>query len=132
MRDHADFSMFGKSLLVAPVFHKTKVQLYLPAGMWTCIWTDKVVQGPRWVIEDVPLDRIPVYVRENSVLVLGPDDVSTPDYSYSSVPLEVRTYQLAKDVTVDVPKGAGSVELGQVEIKADGTWGSTRYDLRKR
>jgi len=83
-------------------------------------------------MEDVPLDRIPVYVRANSVLLLGPEDVSTPDYSYSTVPLEVRTYQLTDAVIVDVPKGAGSEELGQVEIGADGMWSSTSYHLRKR
>lgn len=113
--------MFGESLLVAPVFHSSTATFYLPAGKWTDIWTDTVTTGPEWVtIESYPLDLIPVYVKENSVLLLGPEDVQVPDYEYSKVELEVRCYQLSGDVEVEVPVGKGAGIAGVVKVSKDG------------
>jgi len=108
-------SMFGESLLVAPVFHASTATYYLPAGRWTCLWSDKVVEGPRWVTErDYPLTSIPVFVKENTVLLLGPSDIKLPDYDYGKVELEVRQYELNKDVAVKVPRGKGKEIAGEI------------------
>lgn len=114
----ADSSMFGESLLVAPVFHKSTARYYLPAGRWTDLWSDKVVEGPRWVTEkDYPLTSIPVFVKENSVLLLGPADIKVPDYAYNEVELEVRAYEVKDEVTVDVPTGKGDTIGGTIKVK---------------
>lgn len=66
-----DAFMFGPDLLVAPVLHQGAVsrQVYLPAGtIWTDAWTDKRFDGGQWITADAPLDRIPVYLRENAKL----------------------------------------------------------------
>lgn len=109
--------MLGDSLLVAPVFSETEVSYYLPAGRWTDLWNGDVVDGGRWITEEnCPLDRIPVFVRPNSVLVLGPKDIKVPDYKFGEVGLEVRGYELTETVTVDVPVGLGEDIAGQVSV----------------
>ena len=118
--------MFGDSLLVAPVFHASTARYYLPAGKWTCLWSDKVVEGPRWVTEtDYPLTSIPVFVKENSVLLLGPADIRVPDYDYASVELEVRAYEVTEDVTVSVPKGKGKALAGSITVGPNGVKGGS-------
>lgn len=113
--------MLGESLLVAPVFSETRATYYLPAGKWTDLWTGAVIEGPKWVVEeDCPLGRIPVFVRPNTVLVLGPKDVKIPDYKYAEVELEVTDYELTESVTVDVPVGLGEDIAGQVSIAPGG------------
>jgi alpha-D-xyloside xylohydrolase len=65
--------MIGSDILVAPVFTADgNVQFYLPPGKWTSFWNDgNVVQGPCWRSERHGFNSLPVYVRENTVLVLG-------------------------------------------------------------
>jgi hypothetical protein len=60
-----------------------------------------------------------VFVKENSVLLLGPDSVDVPDYEYSKVGLEVRAYQVPDDaeVVVQVPSGKGPEWAGKVVFK---------------
>lgn len=113
--------MFGNSLLVAPVFHDSQAKYYLPAGRWTDIWSEEVVVGPKWVTRDnYPLHLIPVFVKQNTVLLLGPEDVSTPDYDYDQVDLEVRAYEVDESVEVVIPTIKGAV-AGKVSVGKDGS-----------
>jgi alpha-D-xyloside xylohydrolase len=65
--------MLGGSLLVAPVVVPGgRVRYYLPAGRWYDIWDHTWVQGPGVFEKEMPLDRIPVFGREGSLLPLGP------------------------------------------------------------
>ena len=113
--------MLGDSLLVAPVFHASIAQFYIPAGRWTCFWAGEVVEGPQYVKkENYPIDMITVFVRPGTVLLLGPEDVDVPDYEYAKRGLEVRTYELSEDVEVRVPSGKGSEWGGTVKISLSG------------
>ncbi|KAG7529886.1 hypothetical protein FFLO_05334 [Filobasidium floriforme] len=112
--------MLGDNVLVAPVFSDDTANFYLPEGKWTCFWTNAVTTGPRWIKkENYPFTAIPVFVKENSVLLLGPDSVDVPDYEYSKVGLEVRAYQIPSDaeVVVQVPSGKGPEWAGKVVVK---------------
>ena len=116
--------MLGPSLLVAPVFvpEDEETEYYLPAGRWTSFFdTKRVIEGPRWVREKVPLNEIPIWVREGSVLVLGPEGVETPDYELSK-DVEVRVYELAEGqrVEVEVPSGEGKTIAGSVIVERKG------------
>ena len=114
-------SMFGDNILVAPVLHESRAQFYLPAGTWTCFWTNETETGPKWITkDDYPLSSIPVYVREGSVLLLGPEDVDVPDYKYGEVQLEARSYQVKEEVTVDIPVGEGNGWAGKVKFGPNG------------
>ncbi|GMK57125.1 hypothetical protein CspeluHIS016_0309650 [Cutaneotrichosporon spelunceum] len=124
--------MFGDNLLVAPVFHDTRADFYIPAGRWTCFWTGEVIEGPRYVRKtDYPIDQIPVFVRPNSALLLGPEDVEMPDYDYAKAGLEVRTYELESEVEVKVPTGKGAKWAGSVKVTADGKVSANGVALKK-
>jgi alpha-glucosidase len=62
-----DEFLWGDSLLVAPVLRKgaRRRRVYLPAGEWTDHWTGRGYQGPRGVLVDAPLERIPLFRRES-------------------------------------------------------------------
>jgi alpha-D-xyloside xylohydrolase len=65
--------MLGPSLLVAPVIQPGgKVRFYLPAGRWFDIWNQVWVQGPDLFERAMPLDQIPIFGREGTLLPLGP------------------------------------------------------------
>jgi alpha-D-xyloside xylohydrolase len=73
-----DEYLFGSDLLVAPVIDEgTQRPVYLPEGSWLDYWTGKATSGGRVVLEDAPLDVIPVWVRAGAVLPKIPEDVMT-------------------------------------------------------
>ncbi|MCZ7527482.1 MAG: hypothetical protein M5U14_14505 [Acidimicrobiia bacterium] len=64
--------MLGPDLLVAPVWESgaRRRPVYVPAGTWVDFWDrDRVVVGPADLDEPVPLDRVPLFVREGSPLL---------------------------------------------------------------
>jgi alpha-glucosidase (family GH31 glycosyl hydrolase) len=65
--------MYGPSLLVAPVWElgRRQREVYLPAGEWTDLWDPaRRFQGPTQVTAEVPIDRIPVYVKADAASLL--------------------------------------------------------------
>jgi alpha-D-xyloside xylohydrolase len=63
----------GRELLVSPVVSSDGwVTTYLPPGRWMDWWSGAVHQGPMTRQRQVPLRTLPLYLRENSLLVLGP------------------------------------------------------------
>jgi alpha-D-xyloside xylohydrolase len=64
----------GRELLVSPVVREDgTVTTYLPRGKWTDWWTGAVHEGPTTIRRQVPLDELPLYVRDESLVVLGPE-----------------------------------------------------------
>lgn len=69
-----DQLMFGEFLMLAPVLKagaRTR-SIYLPAGKWTDFWSEKIFEGPGWIEMDAGLDKMPMLVREQAVLVFQP------------------------------------------------------------
>jgi alpha-glucosidase (family GH31 glycosyl hydrolase) len=68
--------MLGRSLLVAPVTEPdvSAWKVYLPEGEWRCIWTQKPEQGPKWIEVNAPLNRIPVFVKNDVPLMVNPSN----------------------------------------------------------
>lgn len=65
--------MLGDHLLVAPVLQPGgHVSVYLPEGGWYDYFTGARTEGGCVVDLHVPLNRIPVFVREGAVLAEGP------------------------------------------------------------
>ncbi len=61
--------LLGPSLLVVPVFNaEGYVEYYLPDGVWLDWWTMKEVEGGRWFKSTMPLDKIPLFIREDSLI----------------------------------------------------------------
>jgi alpha-glucosidase len=71
--DCGDEFLWGDSVLVAPVLRKRarRRRVYLPAGGWYDFWTGAHLSGPRSVLVDAPLTRIPLFVRAGTVLPLA-------------------------------------------------------------
>lgn len=71
-----DQFMFGPALLVAPVYEykATSRQVYLPSGSgWYDFYTGKYLDGGQEATADAPIDKIPLFVREGSVVPFGPE-----------------------------------------------------------
>jgi alpha-D-xyloside xylohydrolase len=64
----------GRELLVSPVVREGgEVTTYLPRGKWTDWWSGAVHEGPTTIRRTVPLGELPIYVRDESLVVLGPE-----------------------------------------------------------
>lgn len=64
-----DQYMFGEDLLVAPVISEQNSRsIVFPPGLWTDFWEGKTVSGPVSLESDVPLGKIPVYLRQGAAV----------------------------------------------------------------
>jgi alpha-D-xyloside xylohydrolase len=66
--DTDDEFMFGPALLVAPVaeYQARCREVYLPAGSgWTDAWTGATAEGGQQLTVEAPLDRIPLFLRDD-------------------------------------------------------------------
>lgn len=67
--------MFGQSFLVSPVtdFKATTKVVYLPSTTgWFDFYSGKYYYGGQQITTDAPLERIPLFVKEGSVIPFGP------------------------------------------------------------
>lgn len=85
--DLKDEFMLGPALLVAPVttpmyysvdsrplenIEKIR-RVYLPAGAgWTDFWTGEKYKGGQWIVSEAAIDKIPLLVRQGSIIPMGP------------------------------------------------------------
>ncbi|MBS6196491.1 MAG: alpha-xylosidase [Clostridiales bacterium] len=91
--------MLGDALMVAPVFREDhEAEYYLPNGIWTDLLTGEAKEGGRWYRGSYDYFSLPLYVRPNTILVLGNNE-EKPDYDYSDR-AAVRIYQLDEGKTV--------------------------------
>ena len=69
LADVPDEYMFGNDLLVAPVITEDNERtISFPSGRWTSLWDGSVVAGPACAHLKVPLDTIPVFLKEGSAV----------------------------------------------------------------
>lgn len=102
--------MLGPSLLVAPVFTAAgDVDLYLPEGRWTSLFTGDVVDGSRWVHEVHDFHSLPLLVRPDTVLAWGAVE-DRPDYDWADgVTLRMFELRDGHDSTLVVPAADAGV-----------------------
>ncbi len=70
-----DEYLFGPSLLINPVYnyHQRTRKVYLPNGRgWYDLYTGKFFNGGQSIKTDAPYDRMPVFVKEGSIIPVGP------------------------------------------------------------
>ncbi|MBD0724441.1 glycosyl hydrolase family 31 [Flavobacterium sp. L1I52] len=90
--------MFGKAFLVAPVTEAnvTNWNVYLPKQTaWYDFWTGKQFEGGQTIATAAPLNQIPVFVKEGSIVPMGKVIQSTQEKQDE---LEIRIYT-GKDAT---------------------------------
>ncbi|MCD6156695.1 MAG: alpha-xylosidase [Candidatus Atribacteria bacterium] len=80
----------GESFLISPVLSpENEVNIYLPSGKWLDFWNDEVIVGPRWLKRHVSLDKMPVFVRENSVIPQVRNPIWRSEELWSTLSLDV-------------------------------------------
>ena len=68
--------MFGPALMACPVgYYKARNRsVYFPKqSAWYDLYTGEYIQGGQSLIVDAPYERIPVFVREGSIIPFGPE-----------------------------------------------------------
>ncbi|MBQ8674181.1 MAG: DUF5110 domain-containing protein [Bacteroides sp.] len=71
-----DQFMFGPALMAAPVYEygARSRQMYFPIGSgWYDLYSGKYTEGGQQLTVEAPYERIPLYVREGSIIPYGPD-----------------------------------------------------------
>jgi len=104
----------GDNLMVAPLFNdRGERSLYLPKGLWYDFFNERPpeIGGREIERRDVPLDRLPVYVRAGAVLPLGPAMQYTAEKPVD--PLSVHVYSFGAEDT------ASEARSGEFELYED-------------
>ncbi len=120
----------GDDLLVAPVFHESQAEYYLPDGEWTHLLTGEVRTGGRWLKEDFDYFSLPLWIAPNAAIPMS-SELDQIEYDYTA---QVR-------LVLGVPDGktARQVKLydksGQLQntfsVKQSGSILTVTNDLRR-
>ncbi len=111
-----DQYMFGPALLVNPVYtyKATNRNVYLPAQTgWYDLYSGKYSEGGQTLVADAPYGKMPVYVKEGSIIPTGPDLQYTSEKPADPLTLFVYT---GKDGSFDLYEDEGvnyNYEQGQ-------------------
>jgi len=82
--------LLGPYLLVVPVLNEDdEVEYYLPEGMWLNWWTRKPIEGNTWKREKVPLDKIPLFIKENALIPMTDPMNYVGERPYKQIELDV-------------------------------------------
>jgi len=103
-----DAFLFGPSLLINPVYtYKDRNRnVYLPAGQgWYDMYTGKYFKGGQEIKAEATYERMPVYVKEGSILPTGPELQYTSEKAAD--PLTVFVYT-GKDATFSLYEDEGT------------------------
>jgi alpha-glucosidase (family GH31 glycosyl hydrolase) len=122
-----DQYLLGDRLLVAPVLEEgaRSRRVYLPPGSWVHPSTGEVTEGGGFRTVDAPLDVVPMWLRGDTVLPLGPvrqhvdEQVDGPLTLLLAAPSRGGTYEVDTGdgrvtVTHRVSGGGVVVEVGPV------------------
>jgi alpha-D-xyloside xylohydrolase len=130
-----DQYLFGDRLLVAPVLDDSDARrVYLPHGTWFDFWTKQPLPGGRWHDVAAPLEVLPLFVRGESVLPLGPVQQHVGERALD--PLSVEIYGPADAGGYVVRTAAGDIAIrysrrddGEVDVHADDAPGAVQVSV---
>ncbi|MVN23082.1 TIM-barrel domain-containing protein [Mucilaginibacter arboris] len=103
-----DQYMFGPSLLINPVYqYQAKSRkVYLPSGNgWYDLYSGKYQNGGQEITADAPYERIPVFVKEGSIIPVGPEIQYTSEKPDAPITLHVYA---GKDASFDLYEDEGT------------------------
>ena len=121
--------MFGHEIMVCPVYEPiekgketVKITVYLPSGTcWYDYFTSCRFAGGQYITVEAPIDSIPIFVRDGSLIPIAKPDGSR----------DLSTASLSKDISVNV---YGNGERGFIlyDDEGDGyAYESGHYLLKK-
>ncbi|MDE3838182.1 alpha-glucosidase [Bacillus methanolicus] len=75
----SDQFMVGDNVIIAPIMQPTVQHraVYLPEGNWVDYWTEEVYKGGKHHLVNADLNKLPIFVKQGSILVHGPVKRST-------------------------------------------------------
>ena len=120
---------FGSELMVAPITKKrnpntnlAEVEVWLPKGRWTDIYTGAIYEGDKKVKMYRGLESIPVFAKEGAIIPLSTDDRNND----SSNP---------KDMTIRIYRGTNTFDLyeddGESNEFKNGNYAITKFRVRE-
>lgn len=107
VRSLADQYMFGPSIMVAPVYeyNARKRDVYFPKGTnWFDFYSGKKYSGGEKNVIEAPLERMPLFVKEGSLIICGPVIQNT---SEAQDPLTIYVFP-GKDASAKVYEDEGT------------------------
>ncbi|WP_246485154.1 TIM-barrel domain-containing protein [Chitinophaga qingshengii] len=119
VRNIGDQFMFGPSLLVNPVYHykQRSREVYLPAGQgWYDVYTGARHAGGRRITADAPYGRMPLFVKEGSIIPVGPALQYTSEKPADTITLFVYTGKNAAFRLYEDDGATYNYEKGQFTI----------------
>lgn len=124
-----DAYMFGPSLLINPVYdYKARSRkVYLPAGQgWYDFYTGKYFKGGQEINAEATYERMPVYVKEGSIIPVGPELQYTDEHKPNEITLYVygganATFSLYEDEGTNYNYEKGS--FSTIKISYDASTG---------
>jgi alpha-D-xyloside xylohydrolase len=136
-----DQFMFGPSLLIAPlVAGKVERKVHLPAGEWYDFWTGERHAGPVESVVKIPAERVPVFVRGDTLLPLADPVEHVADDTVFAITVRVygtnpSPFRLYEDDGVSVASSHNAVDLtwrdGAGEVDRAGDYkGPPRYQIK--
>lgn len=88
IRNIHDQYMFGPTLMVCPVtkYKARNREVYLPKGQgWFDLYTGKYYEGGRNYTVDAPYEKIPVFAKEGSMLLMYKEIQNTSEYLFDTI-----------------------------------------------
>ncbi|MDE7353832.1 MAG: hypothetical protein K2O06_12405 [Acetatifactor sp.] len=113
--------MLGGALLAAPVFDQKVHNIYLPQGSFVELYTGKRIQGGRWIAPEKEIDKIPLYIRENSMIPMlkeAPMHIGEENFSHLQVVLNL-TDSMTQPYYDDGVEGGMSARVENGVLTAD-------------
>ena len=94
--------LFGRELLVAPVFNENRRRsIYLPKGKWIDYWNKKEYEGSCYVEYEAQLDILPIFVKEDSIIPMGPEMSYVNQRPLDPMTLDIYIYKKAEFTVYD-------------------------------
>jgi alpha-glucosidase len=82
--------MFGDAMLVVPVTTQESIKkIYMPGGDWYDLYTDEIIRGAKEWKSEVPIYKLPVFVKSSSILPLQSLVQSTREHPSDTLMLHV-------------------------------------------
>ncbi|PAM91708.1 alpha-xylosidase [Flavobacterium sp. IR1] len=92
VQNTSDQFMFGPAFMVSPVYKygARNRSVYFPEGTnWFDFYTGKYIKGGQQVTVDAPYERIPLHIREGSIIPVGPEMQYTTEKKADKIVLYV-------------------------------------------
>ena len=120
---------FGSELMVAPITKKrnpntnlAEVEVWLPRGRWTDIYTGAIYEGDKKVRMYRGIESIPVFAKEGAIIPLSGNDRNND-------------WKNPKDMTIRIFRGTNTFELyeddGESNEFKNGNFAITKFRVRE-